>query len=267
MKNQVKTALKKYGMLYLLIISVVFILRFFCYVNDSDALTWILAPTARWAGILGGIPFEYLPHQGYVNHFYRFLIAPSCSGIRFMIITFLMLACSFLYRIRSARAGYLWFAFSAVFSYFFTVLVNGIRIVLAIYLPVLLNPVLQPDGILNGWLNPDRLHTLIGTVVYFSSLCVIYPVAFLLFQRGFMKPDEYAKPSFAGSKYGKRLLIPAFWYLSAIIIIPFCGRILKSNWEGFASYSILVIGACIAVSILIAIAYIVFVIATLIFRK
>lgn len=245
MKNHAKTALKKYGLLYLLAIPVVLIPRFFCHTNDSDALTWILTPTARWAGILGGISFEYLPHQGYVNHFHRFLIAPSCSGVRFMMITFLMLVFSFLYQIKSARAGYLWFAFSAVFSYFFTVLVNGIRIVLAIYLPVFL----EQSGILDGWLDPDRLHTLIGTVVYFSSLCAIYPATSFICQRRFMQQNAENKEAASGSsRHGFRLLVPAFWYLSAVLAFPFLGRMLRNDWTGFGTYAILILGVCMAVS-------------------
>lgn len=245
MKSQIKTAFKKYWILYLLLIPVVLILRFFCHMNDSDTLTWILAPTARWAGILGGIPFEYLPRQGYVNHFYRFLIAPSCSGIRFMMIAFLMLVFSFLYQIRSTRAGYLWFAFSIVFSYLSTVFVNGIRIVLSIYLPI----PLARTGILKGWLNPDRLHTLIGTVVYFSSLCVIYPAASFLCQRGFMRLNAESKKAAPGNfRHGFQLLVPAFWYLSAVLAFPFLGRMLHNDWTGFGTYTILILSVCMTVS-------------------
>lgn len=234
MKNQLKITLKKYGILYLITLLLIAAMRFFCRMTDSDMLTWILAPTARWAGILGGIPFEYLPHQGYVNHFYRFLIAPSCSGIRFMTITFLMLVFSFLYQIRSAKAGYFWFVLSMIFSYLATVFVNGIRIVLAVYLPI----PLEKSGLLNGWLNPDRLHTLIGTATYFSSLCIIYPAASFLCQRWFPAAST-------GSGYGLKLLIPALWYLSAVLVFPLLGRIARNDWEGFADYAALIIGACV----------------------
>ena len=42
---------------------IILIMSYFCRTSDSDALKWILAPTAWWAGILGGIYFEYLPRQ------------------------------------------------------------------------------------------------------------------------------------------------------------------------------------------------------------
>lgn len=249
---QFKILLRKYWILYLLTLLITLVLRAFCQITDSNALTWILTPTARWAGILGCIPFEYLPHQGYVNHFYRFLIAPSCSGIRFMTITFLMLIFSYLHRLTTMRSGYLWFAFSAAFSYCATVLVNGIRIVLAIYLPVFL----EQTDILNGWLNPDRLHTLIGTVVYFSSLCVIYPVASFICQYGFMQTSEKkekAAPENRGR--GLHLLIPAFWYLSAVLVFPFIRRMLLNDWDGFGAYAMLIVGACAVISVPVLVIY------------
>ena len=68
-----KDTIKNYWFLYFLTVLLAIAMKFFCRITDSDLLTWILAPTARWAGILGSIPFEYLAHQGYVNHFYRSL--------------------------------------------------------------------------------------------------------------------------------------------------------------------------------------------------
>lgn len=241
---QLKALIKKYWMLYLLTISAALVMRSCCKITDSDTLTWILTPTARWTGVLGSIPFEYLPHQGYVNHSYRFLIAPSCSGIRFMIIAFFMLIFSFLYQIRSTQTGYLWFAFSAVFSYLSTVLVNGIRIVLAIYLPI----PLEQAGLLSGWLNPDRLHTLIGTVVYFSSLCVIYPAASFLCHHGFMRSTENTKTAPDNLRHGLQLLIPVFWYLSAVLAFPFLRRMIQNDWNGFGAYAILITGTCLVIS-------------------
>lgn len=245
-KLQVKTFFCKYWILCFLTLFITFIMRTCCQVTDSDALIWILGPTTRWASILGSIPFEYLPHQGYVNHFYRFLIAPSCSGIRFMTITFLMLVFSFLHQISSVRIGYLWFTISAAFSYCTTVFVNGIRIVASIYLPI----PLEQAGVLNGWLDPDRLHTLIGTVVYFSSLCVIYLVASFIFQHGFIHATEKnTKTAPDNLRHGLKLLIPAFWYLLTVLALPFLRRMIQNNWDGFASYAMLIIGACVAISV------------------
>lgn len=100
-----KTSLQKYWPLYLLTTAVAFILRYFSKVTDSDVINWMLAPTVRWVSILSGITFEYLPHQGYASHAYYFLVAPSCAGIRFMMIAFLMLMFSSLHRIEKRKAA------------------------------------------------------------------------------------------------------------------------------------------------------------------
>ena len=219
-------------------------LTLYCFsrVKDSDALRWILAPTAWWVSILGKIPFEYVNHQGYVNHYHQFLIAPSCAGVRFMLITFLML-------VFSQKICCL------VFSYLSTVFVNGIRIVLAIYLP----GILEKGNFMEGWLTPDRLHTLIGTVTYFISLCMIYP-AVLSFcrpvEKGLRKkrmgvwqestqagicPGAGAAVGMAGKD---RWLVPAFWYLLIVLVLPFAKRIYDRDLEGFAQYAFVVIAVC-----------------------
>lgn len=216
---------------------IILIMSYFCRTSDSDALKWILAPTAWWAGILGGIYFEYLPHQGYVNYFHRFLIAPSCAGSRFMLLTFLMLAFSFrlsdYYKENiNMRKEYLWFGFSIVFSYISTVFVNGIRIVASVYLP----DILEREHLMDGWLTPDRLHTLIGTVTYFSFLCVIYLAACWLRGRS--------------EKCGG-LLVPVFWYLLIVLALPFIKRMYHNEWEGFGQYAVLIVSVCGSVYVLL----------------
>lgn len=253
---------------------IIFVMRYFCRTSDSDALKWILAPTARWAGILGGIYFEYLPHQGYVNYFHHFLIAPSCAGSRFMLLTFLMLAFSF--RLSNYLCGnrqvyseyddkeninmrkeYLWFGFSIVFSYISTVFVNGIRIVASIYLPDMLEKV----HLMDGWLAPDRLHTLIGTVTYFTFLCVIYLIASWVRGHIFVQNEKSSSVSsslFAStmpecSKKYDRLLVPVFWYLLIVLALPFIKRMYHNEWKGFGQYAALIVGVCGSVYMLLAI--------------
>ena len=124
--SHIKDIIKKHWIIYGLTIISALIMRYFCRTNDSDTLTWILAPTTRWVSTLSGISFEYIPHMGYINHFYQFLIAPSCSGSRFMLLTFIMLIFSFLYQIDTTLKGFLWFIFSAIFSYVSTIFVKAI---------------------------------------------------------------------------------------------------------------------------------------------
>lgn len=230
MISKIKTAAKQYWLLYTLTLCICAGLKYLSRSSNCDIYQWILAPTARWVSILCGISFEYLPYTGYVNHPHQFLIAPPCSGIRFMTIVFLMLIFSFLHQLQSKKAGCVWFFFSAAFSYGSTVFINGIRIAAAIYLP----DFLASAGLLKGWLNPDRLHTLIGTVVYFSALCLIYPLAF-----GLLKDKCNPK---------SRLFAPVFWYLLVVLALPFFTRLLGNNWDGFGSYAVLIIGVCTVVT-------------------
>lgn len=232
--------------LYLFAAALAVLAKWFCKVDDCDAFIWILAPTSRWVSILSGISFEYLPHTGYINYFHCFLIAPACSGIRFMLLTFLMLIFSFLHpdsalaKEASMKKSYLWFGFSMFFSYTASVFVNGIRICASIYLPV----ILENAGLIGGWLTQDRLHTAIGTVTYFSFLCVLYPAAAFIYRHGFLKAEK-KEPSAPLSS-----LVPAFWYLLTVLVIPALGRIYRKDWEGFGQYGILVLSICLIVTTL-----------------
>ncbi len=244
--SQGMTTIRKYLPLYLLAFAITLVMRYISKINDSDALCWILTPTAWWVSVLSGIHFEYLPHMGYVNYFYNFLIAPACSGCRFMLIIFLMLMFSFLYRIKSLRSGYMWFGFSVIFSFVFTVFVNGIRITASIYLPV----VFENLGLIGGLLTQDRLHTIIGTAAYFSFMCAVYPLADFICRRIFMHPDNETASSQRdnASKISLKPIIPTFWYFLFVLIIPFIGRVYRNDWEGFGQYTILIIGVCLAIA-------------------
>lgn len=242
MISKIKIAAKQYWFLYVSTLSICVGLKYLSRVSDCDVYQWILTPTVRWVSILCGISFEYLPHSGYVNHFHQFLIAPPCAGLKFMTIVFLMLIFSFLHQIRSKKAGWVWFFFSAAFTYGSTVLINGIRISAAIYLPGLL----EDAGLLKGWLNPDRLHTLIGTIVYFSALCLIYPLASGLCKDKFGQWGQTSPETAHAS--GFRPFAPVFWYLLVVLAVPFFTRLFRNDWSGFGSYTILVIGVCTVVT-------------------
>ena len=240
-----KTLLKNYWPLYTLIIIITVIMRDFCRAADSDKLLWILTPTARWVSILSGIPFAYLPHMGYVNHLHQFLIAPSCSGSKFMLLSFLMLTLSFLYRIKERKAGYLWFGFSMVFAYVSTIFVNGIRITASIYLPMFL----EKKGLMKGALTPDRLHTMIGTATYFLFLCLIYLAAAMISRCLSALVNAPFENDTCVSKF--RLAIPAFWYLLIVLALPFVKRIYQNEWEGFGQYTALILGVCVTITVIL----------------
>ena len=162
--SEMKQILKNNWIFYLIGAAFCIGLKLYYRSADSCGLMWILTPTARWAGILGGYAFENLPHTGYVNHDLQFIIAKSCSGVQFMVITLAALIFSYTHLITrrsGVKKGFLWLALSFLLSYAATILVNGLRIVLSIDLP----PVFEKLGILRDLLTPEQLHTAIGCAV------------------------------------------------------------------------------------------------------
>lgn len=229
--EKIKTPFFFYLPYYLISLLSLLGLKLFYSRAGADALTWILAPTAGWVSILSGIPFTYVAGQGYVNHSLRLLIAPSCCGVQFLCITAAMLIFSFLHRTGALRmrrsAG--WILGCYAFSYFFTIFVNGLRILLAIYIPL----ALSETGVSVRWLTPERLHTLIGTVVYFSCLLILHRIAALVCLRTF------------NASFVRSCLSPVFWYFFIVLGIPFLNRAYADNRVRFWEYAVLVLTACL----------------------
>lgn len=207
-------------------------IKFFYATADSDRLLWILAPTAWWIEILSGITFEYVSPIGFINHSLQFIFAPSCSGVRFMVICSAMLIFSFLHRRKSDWGRFWWLAGSLAFSYLLTILINGFRVVVSIRLPLFL----LKSGIsqtLNPWLSPEKLHTMMGTIIYFTSLLAIYSLADACLERA-----DSPSPKLA------RWWLPAFWYFAILLGIPLMSRPWKAGSPAFLSYAGLTVLPC-----------------------
>lgn len=213
----------------------------------ADELQCFLAPTARWVELLSGQPFERMAGIGYVNHHLRFIIAPSCSGMQFMLIAFATLLYSFIHRVKTTKRQICWMGLSFAVSYFYTIFINGIRIVLSIYL--------KDADIYGDWLTQDRLHTMLGIAIYFTSLLILYRIVEyfwgklsclnLIHPLAFICP---AKKRYAGiSKY----ILPAFWYFFITLGIPFLNGAYKNSDGKFAEYAAVVIFMCMAIVLLL----------------
>lgn len=265
---------------YLVGILVVLGLKYYYSQADCDSLLWILTPTTRWVELLSGISFTYISGTGYVNHSLRLLIAPSCSGVQFMIITIATLVFSFVHRVASPQAqafgtdgrvvrGLGWIAASIVFAWLFTILVNGLRIIIAIYLPLYLDSA----GLMGGMLTPDRLHTVIGVVVYFVALLTLYRLSGYFVHRmtdsvntfyeearlarseqgtaGRQENSFPGQPKIKGALHtGKRELLsmlarrclpPIFWYFFMTLGIPFLNRAYWKAPAEFTEFALLLI--------------------------
>lgn len=273
---EIKLILKNNRIFYLTGLTAVLILKLFYRSADSCGFMWILAPTARWVGLLGGYSFENIPHVGYVNHDMQFIIAKSCSGVQFMIITLAALIFSYTHHVtRNAdspvntmgamerKKGFLWLALCLFLSYLSTILVNGLRIILSIELP----PILERRNIYEGTLTPERLHTLIGCAVYFSSLLIIYRFAGRLSLiisgsrslSGTFSGRLSTVPVIADSQINRRadirhfmakplrrLIPPTFWYLFMVLGIPLLHHE-KNGCGQLAEFAALVTVICLVV--------------------
>lgn len=256
-------------------------MKYFYSNAECGNLVWILAPIAKWVELLSGIPFEYTPGAGYANHSLRLLIAPSCSGVQFMIITAAMLIFSFVHRVTTSphtdfsrssrfRKGFCWIVISIALSYLFTIFVNGLRIIMAIYLPVFLG-----ETVYNDFLTPDRLHTIIGITVYFTALLTIYRLAQYFFsgnagfsenaipsdtsqrihpqkddtpQHNRQQPSIHAALNCAAlPQFMRKCLPPVFWYLSIALGIPFINNAYQKSGGKFTEFALLIFCCCTAI--------------------
>lgn len=229
---RIKDFVKQNFFFYLLGFVVILGIKYFYCKAGSDALIWILAPTTKWVSILSGIPFSYESGLGYVNHNLRYVIAPSCSGVQFMLILMATLMFSFVHRTGNGR--FLWTLGSIMVSYPLTVFINGLRIIMAIYLPLFL----EGSNFHSVLLTPDRLHTLIGTVVYFVSLLTIHRLVDVVF----LRISESAAN--AQTSIIPKFLAPLFWYFFIVLGIPFLNSAVQKRPEQFFEYALLIISAC-----------------------
>lgn len=248
---------------YLIGILVVLGIKYFYSQADCDSLRWILAPTTRWVELLSGIPFSYVSGTGYVNHSLRLWIAPSCSGVQFMIITVATLVFSFVHKIAAPQESPLpkaslrvmrglgWITVSIVFSWLFTVFINGLRIIVAIYLPLYLDRA----GLMTGLLTPDRLHTMIGVVVYVIALLTLYRLVGYFVQR---RSGQTGRTQSTADSHKickgqflpviiRKCMPPIFWYFFMTLGLPFLNRAYLKGSAKFTEYAVLITCCCAAI--------------------
>ena len=229
--DQIKSFIKQHIFYYLTCTIILLTMKLFAERADADTLRFLLAPVSCLVSLISGAPFLWEPHVGYVSHDLRFLLAASCSGMNFMMITAGMLFFSFWHRIRiHRRLRILWLPVCLIVSYLYTILTNVVRIILAIYLP----HYLEKLRLIPIVLSPDTLHTLIGTGVYSSSLFILY----FIIDKSLHK---FTRPS---------LRIPLGWYIGIVWVLPFVSRILHRNFTGFGRYTIIVWGSCLLICII-----------------
>ena len=136
---------------------------------SAGELGWILAPTARLVSAVSGTRFVYEAGIGWVDREATFIIAPACAGVNFAIAGFLALVLGWLGGMRDARTLAVRLVAAAGLAYAATLVVNTLRIVIAI--------ALHRGTIDVGGLDHAEVHRFEGIVVYLAGLCALYALA------------------------------------------------------------------------------------------
>jgi exosortase K len=156
------------GAVFLVAIGAAFALKRFYSTASAADLRFVLAPTTWLVEVAGGHRFDWTS-GGYLSTELRFLVAPVCAGVNFLIVAFSALVLGF---VRPARPGWQNVGFllgSAAAAYATTVLANALRILIAI-------PLWTHD-ISFGWLTGAMLHELVGVVVFLGMLLLLHLAA------------------------------------------------------------------------------------------
>ncbi len=210
---------------------------------DADDLGWMLAPVARLVELAGGIHFERELRTGFVSISHGIIIAPACAGLNFLIICFSTIFFTLVSRLRGPAAKWTWFGVSITAAWLVTLWTNTIRILLSIYL--------YGAPIYGGWVTPERVHRLAGTLTYVSVLVVTYLAAERM-TRGFSLSGPLA-PITAPRKPGqvpsatRMLPVPFAWYALITIFVPILNGTLRRNGSRFAEHALFITAASLSV--------------------
>lgn len=146
-----------------------FTLKLFYSTASADQLRWMLAPTTGFVELVSGHAFEFESHAGYISTDHRFLIAPSCAGVNFLITAFLMLSIRKLWSARSREIAWVFIPAAFLIAYAVTLVANTARISIALQMQRL------PAEI--GGLNHDQLHRFEGIIIYFGFLLMLFVIS------------------------------------------------------------------------------------------
>ena len=154
--------------LYVLVVGVLIAWGLKRHYADARAedLGWILSPTAQLVGVVTNTAFTWQPGEGYFSGERLFLIEKSCAGINFLIAAFGMLMVALHHRVGSGMSATRVVGASVLASYVAAVLVNTVRIAIAMSLAA-------RSASLSRFSTAD-VHRVEGIVVYFGGLVLLY---------------------------------------------------------------------------------------------
>lgn len=136
---------------------------------SAGELGWILAPTARLVSAVSGAHFTYEAGVGWVDRDVTFIIAPACAGVNFALAALLALVLGWLAGMQTLRGTLARLGAAAALAYAATLVVNTLRIAVAI--------ALHQGTIDLGDLDHAEVHRAEGILVYLAGLCALYALA------------------------------------------------------------------------------------------
>lgn len=197
---------------------------------SADDLRFLLAPTAHLVSWLTGGHFSYEAGAGYADYKIGFIIAPPCAGMNFALAAFVTLVFGSLAAITGPRALATRLAIAAVSTYVATILINTIRISIAV--------AMHRGHLRFGDLDRAEAHRLEGIVVYLGGLLLLFALA----------------RAIEAGKRRTSFAIPIAAYLVITLGLPLAnGAAARGE---FVHHALLVVAACtIAVALLAAVAH------------
>ena len=130
------------------ILLIAYALKSFYSAASVNDLRWVLAPTTFFVEFITGKQFTFESQAGYMSSDHSFLIAASCSGVNFLIISFLVLALGKICREWRMEIEWRFLPIAAIAAYIATLAANTTRIVIALY----------SQNIEATWLGHGELH-------------------------------------------------------------------------------------------------------------
>lgn len=148
-----------------LVLSMAWLLKYHYSVAAPIELQWILRPLAWLTEAASGLPFSIDDSGEWVNKEYDIVIAKSCAGVNFMILSFIICAWR-LYPHRPPQypvVYYIGLVFLCLSGAWFTnVMVNTLRIIISIHL--YLHEIEFPG------LTAGQSHRLTGIIIFLPAL-------------------------------------------------------------------------------------------------
>jgi exosortase K len=184
----------------------------------ADDLWWILSPTTWLVEAITGATFTPTPGEGYFSRDRLFLIEKSCAGVNFMVAAFVMLVVMLRHQVGTGVSAARVIGVSMLGSYATAVLVNAVRIALAMWTAA------SPPG--QSTFSPAEVHRIQGIAVYFGGLLLLH-----VFVQGTPAPMNHLL---------RRVTVPLAAYYAVTLGVPLANGAARSGAH-FVDHALVVI--------------------------